>query len=275
MFLFCLPLLLSAAPGPQGLDASPVVVGYTAGKGFFSDSKIQDFLNQGMEKPIVFRQYSTRCDLLAAVKNGQVDLFYGHLPDLYYIRENQLSYEPLLSVVSAPSSANVGAQTYDVGIVSYDPKIQSIYDLKNQVFAVSSPLSVSGSILPRYLLKAYGIGFRPLEAGSSEEAMKAVLKDKAKAASTWWPSTGAAPSKGRLLLLIHDVPNPVIIAKKGLSRHSLEGYTLIAKLMSMPDLTPDHNHHIFFTYYHNDELYQSWIERLTQVGVLGDLCDAK
>ena len=194
-----------------------------------------------------FRQYSTRCDLLAAVKNGQVDLFYGHLPDLYYIRENQLSYEPLLSVVSAPSSANVGAQTYDVGIVSYDPKIQSIYDLKNQVFAVSSPLSVSGSILPRYLLKAYGIGFRPLEAGSSEEAMKAVLKDKAKAASTWWPSTGAAPSKGRLLLLIHDVPNPVIIAKKGLSRHSLEGYTLIAKLMSMPDLTPDHNHHIFFT----------------------------
>ena len=54
VFLFCLPLLLSAAPGPQGLDASPVVVGYTAGKGFFSDSKIQDFLNQGMEKPIVF-----------------------------------------------------------------------------------------------------------------------------------------------------------------------------------------------------------------------------
>ena len=250
----------------------PIVIGYTDSKSFFSNKKIQDFLNQGLKQSIVFHQYQDRCHLLSAVNSGDVDLFYGHMPELYAVLNNNLPYEPLLKAVSTVPDSELGSQTYNVGIVSYDPKIQSINDLNGQRIALSDKLSISGNVIPRYLLKAYNIGFKPLNVKTNEEAKKALLKDQVKAASMWWPSNSTAPAQGRILLEVHNVPNPMIITKKDFSQKNPDSYALVAKLISLPSLSLGENYHIFFTYFHDGGLYRAWIQRLTQAGVLGDLC---
>ena len=78
--------------GNSTLSDKPIVIGYTDSKSFFSDKKIQDYLNQGLKHPIVFHQYQDRCHLLSAVKSGDVDLFYGHMPELYSVSNNNLPY---------------------------------------------------------------------------------------------------------------------------------------------------------------------------------------
>ena len=280
LLCFLLPCLISVTLADSsvgvGQDSSasdkPIVIGYTDSKSFFSDKKIQDYLNQGLKHSISFRQYQDRCHLLAAVESGDVDLFYGHMPELYAVSNNNLPYEPLLLAVSSSSDSQVGSQTYNVGIVSYDPKIRSVSDLKGQRVALSDKLSISGNIIPRYLLKAYDIGFKSLDVKTNEEAKKALLKDQVKAASVWWPSTSTVPVQGRVLLQVHGVPNPIIIAKKDFPQKNSDSYALVAKLISFPNLSLGMNYHVFFTYFHDEGLYKAWIQRLTQAGVLGDLC---
>ena len=267
---FC--LLLSPVTQAQEVkvlsSSDPIVIGYTSSKSFFADANVQAYLKKYSNAKLIFREYTSRCDLLTALQTGKIDLFYGTLSEMYAIQANKLDYQPLLKTLSGPRDSNQVSDTYNFALLSYDPKIESLYSLKNQTVAFSDTLSMSGSILPRYVLSALGVGFQPLALVSSDAAMQALKSDKAKAAATWWPSSATQPKQGRILFELREIPNPVVFVKSSFLQDRTDRYALIAALMSFPSSVYESNYPLSFTLFANEDEYQAWISRLQSMGVL-------
>ena len=159
-------LIIFTLYGMSDKDSETVNIGYLPtdhDAALFVANATGMFKDAGLE--VELYEYNNGGDMMSAMASGELDVGYvGITPVIYSI-----SKEVPIRIVT-------GAQNEGSGLVSHDPSVKSITDLKEKTIATPGEASVQ-NVLLKYALKKNGLSYSDIESPSMKvSSMNDALK---------------------------------------------------------------------------------------------------
>ena len=278
IFSFCLCLITSYAVA----DTSAVVIGYANNDAFWSYPKIQQYLDGARNAKISIKHYQSGCELLAAMKAGEVDLAYADVPMLYQVQLQSLPYEPVATEVTRAQN-NQGRVTYtSLLVTSTASSIVSVRGVAGKTVGIV-PWTLSGEAIPELLLQQ--VGLLPAQGKSTISRYKQVVFnsfDDAKQALAdgtvdvvGYPSLYKLdPQKYGVIAALKDIPNPALVgASDRLSSAAMQESIALLKTIPTQSQYPGLGNTMRFASVQSTP-YVYWAKQLSQSGLFSnDSCE--
>jgi phosphonate transport system substrate-binding protein len=200
-----------------------------------------NYIGEMLDRPIELVQRRTYAEINELIKNGDVDLAFV-CTSAYVIGAREFGME----LLAAPQVAGETVY-YSFLIVPADSPVQSMADLRGQVFAFTDPLSNTGRLFPTSLVQQLGESpghffGRTFYTYSHDDAIRSVADGVANGAAVdslvYEQMIRREPELGQKTKIIHRSPAfgipPVVISPHLRPQHAAELQSLLLDMASDP-----------------------------------------
>jgi phosphonate transport system substrate-binding protein len=200
-----------------------------------------NYIGEMLDRPIELVQRRTYAEINELIKNGDVDLAFV-CTSAYVIGAREFGME----LLAAPQVAGETVY-YSFLIVPADSPVQSMADLRGQVFAFTDPLSNTGRLFPTSLVQQLGESpghffGRTFYTYSHDDAIRSVADGVANGAAVdslvYGQMIRREPELGQKTKIIHRSPAfgipPVVISPHLRPQHAAELQSLLLDMASDP-----------------------------------------
>ncbi len=181
------------------------------------------YLERALRSPVEVRLFQDYSEIVPVIAAGELDI--AILPPVVFFQaQEDAGVRPIATPVYQNPDANYRGVILSRG---GDPDITTLADLKGRKIAFVSPLSASGYIIPRGLLRQAGLrgedAYQEVFTGNHVDSVKALIDGKVDAAATFDMLLAETPAIGKsledfvVLAQSDPIPGEVLVGSKDLN----------------------------------------------------------